>query len=424
MKTAELLDARKRIIPLAALATSVVLFAGFGSGISQAATTKLNDTRVVALQVQSDPEDPRALVMRGDAYAAGVDGPRDPKLAVEYYRKAAALDDPKGLIRLGEAMVLGRGITPDIEGGLMLISQAAESGDTNALILLGDFYARGISGLPSRPLAIPAYERAAELDRSVALVKLGDIYRDGRFVQKNPDKAVEYYRKAIAAGRSAALVPLGRGFAEGKLGKLGSPSDGVALLKQADDLGVPDAIIALSDCYLNGAGIPQNPQEAIDILNAALDKGNARAGQRLIAIYRDGYRSSIARDLSKAAGYLTRIEAKLDPASVQVEKLLLGAASASGPKTYGPLQEAFGSLPQTSWQSTIRKLRSVNPNAYIHMVQARLGGMGLYGGKASGRLSRETMQAIYKYCMGREVKSVCDRGPLSPGVTDVLSLIF
>lgn len=321
-------------------------------------------------------------------------------------------------------MVLGRGIPADVEAGLMLISQAGEDGDSTALILLGDFHARGVSGLSSRPLAIPAYERAAELGRALALVKLGDIYRDGRFVPKDPAMAVEYYRKAVAAGRSAALVPLGRGFAQRKFGRLGSRTDGIAMLKQADELGVPDAIVALSDCYLNGFGVPQDPRAAIDLLNAALDKGNVKAGQRLVSIYRDGYKRNIVRDLSKASGYLKRIEGKLDAASVLVEKLLLRAASASGPKSYGPIQEAFGSLPQTSWQTAIRKLRSVNPNAYIHMVQARLGGMGRYSGEASGTLSRQTTRAIYKYCLERETRSVCDRGPLSPGVTDVLSLIF
>ena len=424
MKTADFLRAGTQRLTPALLAGTVVLLAHPGPGISRAATSDRNDAKVAAPQPQSVQEQARALVIRGDAYAAGVDGPPDPKLAVEYYRKAAALDDPKGQMRLGEAMVLGRGVSPDIEAGLMLISQAAEAGDTNALIMLGDFHARGIPGLSSRPLAIPAYEQAAELGRALAFVKLGDIYRDGRFVPKDPAKAVEYYRKAIAAGRSAALVPLGRGFAERKFGRLGSRTEGIAMLKEADGLGVPDAIVALSDCYLNGFGVPQDPQAAIDLLKAALEKGNAKAGQKLVSIYRDGYRSDISRDLSKAAGYLTRVEGKLDPATFQVEKLLLRAASARGSKTFGPIQEAFGSLPQTSWQSAIRKLRSVNPNAYIHMVQARLGGMGRYSGEASGILSRQTMRAIYKYCLERETRSVCDRGPLSPRVTDVLSLIF
>jgi len=402
---------------------TLLVVGALGFAPAVAGTPQLG-TDSAMLQHGASTEDALALVRRGDALAKGEAGPRDFVAALSLYRRAAALGHPKGLLRLGEAMVLGRGTALDPEAGLMLIEEAAAGGDGSAYLLLGEFYARGLGGWGERRRAVAAYERAAELERPVALIKLGDIYRDGLLVPRDTAKAAAYYRQAVAAGRRDALVPLGKGLAERKLGHQGSPAEGIATLRQAQAQGIAGAAAAYADCYLKGRGVPKNTRRALDILSAAMASGDIGAGRRLVALYRDGRKNGLPRNLPKAGSYLKAIEARLDPGNLQIERVLLQAAAASRRQDFDSVAADLRALPSGERFRAARQLRGVNPNLYVHVVQGLLKDLGYYNGQPTGQLSRGTVRAIARFCLARDTREVCTKGPMTPGVTDMLAAAF
>ena len=344
--------------------------------------------------------------------------------AVADFREAASLGGNRAKLRLGELMVLGRGTSRDAGGGLKLIREAADAGDGNAFLLLGDFYARGTAGPGRGSEAIAAYEAAAKLGRSLALVRLGQIYQDGKLVAANPQKAVDAYLAAAASDRPGALVPLGKALAEGRFPAYGKPADGINLLQQADAKGVEEAAVTLSDCYLNGTGVRKSPAKAIALLRKAAEAGNLQAGRRLVALYRDGRKHLVRRNRKAAIAQFASLRDRLDTHSQKVESLLLLAAATASRTGYRDVQSRLLDLRPADRPATVRKLRSVNANAYVYVVQSRLGSLGLYGGNATGTLSAATLRAINRFCREREARGTCRAGPLTIGVTELIATAF
>jgi TPR repeat protein len=375
-------------------------------------------------EVAPVPHDAAVLMRAADALAKGEGGAPDLAKAFELYRQAAELGDRRGKRQAGQAMVLGRGTAVDVAGGLKLINEAADAGDSGAVLLLGDFYAQGLAGKDRRGAAIAFYTRAADLGRAVALVKLGDAYRNGRLVARDPLKAASYYRAAIAAGRKGAAVNLGRGLASGEFKGAGSPSEGIALLRKADSDNLPGAAVALSDCYLYGLGVTRSAKTAVAVLQNALQRGDTAAGLRLVSFYRDGRPKLITRNLQLARRTLAQIEDKLTPAERDVEHLLLTVSLARGRHGLARIGVAFAQVPESGRQSVVRKIRSINPNAYVYLVQSRLADLGYYGGNATGMMSKATARAVTRYCRERESVEVCNKGPMSGPVTDVTVSAF
>jgi hypothetical protein len=187
---------------------------------------------------------------------------------------------------------------------------------------------------------------------------------------------------------------------------------------------VPEAVVALADCYLNGAGELRSPAKVVSLLRAAFAAGNVQVRRKLLAISHDGRKPPIKRNLAVAQEYFARIEDQLDPGTLKVETLLLLAASQTNRSGYRAVQRQLLGLRPQDRPSAVRKLRSVNPNAYIYAVQFRLGGLGFYAGDTTGRLSRNTVRAKLIYCGGRDTRAACGESPMTTRVTKLLSSAF
>ena len=392
--------------------------------IAQAESSASGIAAKEAVPSQSDRKQAKQLIALGDQLANGRGMPRDEVKATQLYQQAAALGDPAGQMRFGQALVFGRGVAVNTEQGISLIKTAAEAGDSSAMVLLADLHMRGLLGPQNRARAVSLLEEAAAKGQLVALVKLGGIYQAGDLVKADPGKAAAYYKRAIAAGRADAMVAFGRALAEGKLKGQGSPSEGLTLLKQAQELGNENAVIALSDCYFYGSGVQPNSKQAMELLKAASDAGNLKAGLRLVSLYRDGRKGIISRDPRLAAITLDRIAVKLSVAELRAEKLLVRAAGPSARALYGQLQTQFDGLPVESRSSLVRRIRGTNLGLYTYLVQSELDRLRIYKGEKSGILSRGTMSAIYSHCIRYELPEVCLRGPLTPRVIEVTAIAF
>lgn len=369
-------------------------------------------------------EEARRLVALGDKLAKAQDATRDESKAAEYFAKAAELGDSVGMLRLGEALVYGRGVAIDRNRGLDLIEASVASGNAAAMVSLSDMFARGLAGQGNRQRTITLLEQAAEKGQAVAWVKLGDIYDAGTLTGRDAVKAAAYYHKAIEAGRADAMVKLGRGLVEQRLAGQGSPAEGIALLKQAQERGNDNAVIALSDAYFNGAGVKRSRSQALALLSEAWAAGNVKAGTRLVALYRDGRSGNVKPDLKRARVLLAEVSPKLKPQDLQVERLLMAVKVAATP----PRREAIGSelrlMPAADRPALVRRVRSADQNVYVYLVQHELRRAGLLKSEPSGRLSAATIRAIYQNCINYETKDVCRQGPFTPRVVEATSLLF
>jgi TPR repeat protein len=409
------------VVMLAAIAGSVSVFQ---FDIAQADTAASQPAANAAVSSPSDPKRAKKLIALGDQLANGRGMPRDVAQAALLYQQAAELGDTVGKMRFGEALVFGRGVKVDTEKGVGLIRDAAEAQNSAAMVLLADLHMRGLLGQGERARAVGLLEEAAAKGQLVALVKLGGIYQAGDLVRADAGKAAAYYRKAIASGRADAMVALGRALVEGKLKGQGSPSEGIALLKQAQELDNENAVIVLSDSHFYGRGVRRNPKQAIELLKTASDAGNLKAGLRLVALYRDGRKRLISHNLRLATATLDGIAAKLPAAELKAERLLLRAAKPSSRAVYGELQTEFDSLPGESRSALVRRIRNTSRGLYIYLVQSELERLGIYKGAKHGSLSRGTVRAIQSHCIRYERPEICRKGPLSPRVVEVTAMAF
>ena len=406
---------------LAVIAGSV---SAFPCNIAQADSAASKLTANAAVPSQSDRKQAKKLIALGDQLANGRGMPRDEVKAAQLYQQAAELGDPDGKMRFGAALVYGRGVAVNTEQGIGLIQNAVEAGSSSAMVMLADLQARGLLGPQNRARAVSLLEEAAAKGQLVALVKLGAIYQAGDLVNADPAKAAAYYKRAIASGRADAMVAFGRALAEGKLKGQGSPAEGAALLKQAQEQGNENAVIALSDCYFYGRGVRRNSKQAMELLKAASDAGNLKAGLRLVSLYRDGRKGTISRNPHLAKLTLDSLAAKLSVTELQAERLLMQATDSSARAVYGQLQTELDSLPAESRTSLVRRIRGINLGLYTYLVQSELDRLRIYKGEKSGILSRGTVSAIYSHCIRYELPEVCRRGPLTPRVIEVTAMAF
>jgi TPR repeat protein len=89
----------------------------------------------------------------GALYATGEwTGPKDPGLAVQWYRRAAERGHCDAQYNLGFMYVLGEGVQSDHEEGLRWLRLAAAQEEGSAMRLIADLYRNGFHGVPLDPL--------------------------------------------------------------------------------------------------------------------------------------------------------------------------------------------------------------------------------------------------------------------------------
>eukprot|EP01135_Chromosphaera_perkinsii_P000244 Nk52_evm13s62 gene=Nk52_evmTU13s62 len=121
---------------------------------------------------------------------------KDQIKAVEWYKRAAALDNYVAQCNLGMCYYHGVGVTRDYEKAVELYSLAAGYGYDRALNNMGACYRIGSGVEKNEVEAVHFYERAAKLGHAGAQYNLGLCYQNGRGVAKDFNMALYWYKKA------------------------------------------------------------------------------------------------------------------------------------------------------------------------------------------------------------------------------------
>lgn len=140
--------------------------------------------------------------------------------------------------------------------------------------------------------ALQALDHAAKRGHAIAMWKLGRMYAEGEGVDEDDTKAFDYFRRIAnahaddnprsmhASVYANAFVQLGTyyktGLADGTVERdMGQAAR--MFMHAATYFGDPDAQYQLARLYLNGEGVPRDPEQCVRWLHAAAKKNHVSA---------------------------------------------------------------------------------------------------------------------------------------------------
>ena len=222
---------------------------------------------------------------------------RDPAKAVKWWRKAAKQGHVGAMVRLGDCYRNGDGMDPDPAEAFKWWRAAAEQEDAEAQYKLGMCYEKGTGVESDKGEAFKWYQTAAEQGNGDAMYALGKCYRNGIGVEQDLNMAKSWYEKAVERGVREkseereirreiealndrieakklmekaengdvyAMVRIGNDYwyGESESGKK-DPAEAARWYRKAAELGYPNAMIKIAECYRDGDGVKQDIDEAI-----------------------------------------------------------------------------------------------------------------------------------------------------------------
>lgn len=167
------------------------------------------------------------------------------------------------------------GCEVDLAKALSLFKQSANHGFKKAYYDIGVMYRFGEGVEIDMEKAIFYYQKGLNAGVSLCAVNLGVVYEKGiNGVPVDMKKAQKYYLAGIELGNPDCMFNLGGLYYNGFLdnGKRDF-KNAIRYFEMAAELGEPDSMYHLGLCYLEGNGVEENQQEAVNLFIAAARKG-------------------------------------------------------------------------------------------------------------------------------------------------------
>ncbi|KAI8365279.1 uncharacterized protein BYT42DRAFT_589431 [Radiomyces spectabilis] len=214
---------------------------------------------------------------------------KDHGKAIQFYRKAAALNHPGAMYRLGVAEVNGElGISKNPRDGVKWLKRAAEAATLeypHAIHELAVLHERGIENVVFIDLeyAVSLYVQAADLGYPPAAFRLGECFEYGKLnCSPDPQLSIHYYTLAAQQGHREACFALTAWYLVGSPGIL-PQSDAEAYIwaRRAAEKELPKAEYAIGYFTEVGIGCIKDSEAAMHWYHQAAAHGDQRAIQRL-----------------------------------------------------------------------------------------------------------------------------------------------
>ena len=255
--------------------------------------------------------------------------PRNPVLAVYWYRKAAEQGSGEGAYNLGVCYEKGWGVDrPSLIHAFDWFGRAAKAGVPEARLRLGLLLAAGVpdehlekevlKGVPAdraaafrmlRELAQTGYLPAAREFGRLVLADRADRETSG-------EEARKLLQSAAKAGDVDSLLLLAV-CCRDAIGGPGDQAGAVACWERAAGLGSNEAKVYLASAYEYGQGVKYDPERAFALVKEAAAAGEPRALLRLGDYYLNG--DMVASSLPEAlALYRRSYESGYLPAAVRL----------------------------------------------------------------------------------------------------------
>lgn len=218
---------------------------------------------------------PEAQFVLGSIYLKGENVKPDAKRAVTYLMKAAKQGHSGAQNLLAECYEEAKGVEKELkEEAFKLYKKSAKQNNAFALSNLGRCYQNGIGVDKDLDKAIKAYTEAAELENAYAQYALGCIYRKGLGIPVDNEKAAQFLQKSVDQGRGDAKLELGYLLFRDGQGSEEELNKAAGLFLECVNLKIPDAFVALGNCFEKGLGVLKDPIKAFDFYSQAAKQGS------------------------------------------------------------------------------------------------------------------------------------------------------
>ncbi|MEA2840829.1 MAG: localization factor PodJL [Methylobacteriaceae bacterium] len=155
---------------------------------------------IAGLQSLAVTGDASAQYELGQRYAEGRTVTRDPKLATQWFEKAANQGLAPAQYRMGSAYEKGIGVTRDLNLSKMWYQRAADSGNVRAMHNLAVLIAEGTDGKPDYPGAANWFKQGAEYGVRDSQFNLAILYARGLGVGQNLVQSYVWFTLAAKQG--------------------------------------------------------------------------------------------------------------------------------------------------------------------------------------------------------------------------------
>ncbi|MDB5873407.1 MAG: Sel1 domain protein repeat-containing protein [Ramlibacter sp.] len=278
-----------------------------------------------------------AMILLGAMRQRGLDGPRDDKAALGWFRKAAQAGDRRGVMLLLTSAQQGVGVMAGSPEAAALLAEAqqrmlqqgpvvaadttaaqADKGDPRAQFELAMRY----EAQKDYATAIQWYTRAAANGSGGAAMNLAQMYENGIGVPRDSAQALARYTPLADQGNAEARYRL----AQLQL-QAGNTAEAVLRLRKGVEHAETRSMVTLGELYDQGRGVPTDKARAAALYEQAAPQSNW-AGARLGAMALQG--DGIPRDYARARRWLEPAAAAGDHSALNNLGLLaeggLGAA--------------------------------------------------------------------------------------------------
>jgi TPR repeat protein len=207
---------------------------------------------------------PNELFRKARMYATGKGVATDHAKGAAYYIHAAMLGHLGAQFNAAICYSKGEGVEKDPRVAFKFFTMAAAQGNPDAQYNVGVFLEHGEYVEKDTEKALQFYKLAAEQSHALAQAKLKHFASEGA----GPD-AQTVPGNSAKNSSSAGDVDQGS-FARRGEAMRGSLTD----LMNAANQGQPEAQICLSEAYLVGKGVPEDPVKALEWLSKAAEQGH------------------------------------------------------------------------------------------------------------------------------------------------------
>lgn len=232
------------------------------------ALTILNETAN-----QNDPVSYR--ILGNLALKPPKDTESDPKKALSYFQKAAAMGDAEAMAKIGWCYEKGVGTDPDTSMAIRAYESAADGGQPIAMTALANHYLH-IGGVKNVDKALSLLLLASRKGDPTAMCMLGVCSWQGIGQKIDFPAAERMFTGAAKLGNAPAQYNLAMMHLE-KQTLNPDPKLAVQWLGKASEANHTDAMVRFSLCLLNGIGCSPDPEYGMLLMRKAARLGNAEA---------------------------------------------------------------------------------------------------------------------------------------------------
>lgn len=281
-----------------------------------AKSARLTSAEVSRLRAQADAGDASAQRALGHAYQDGNGVPKDPTMAVQWYRRSAEQGSPTAENDMGIMYGLGEGVPRDKEEAVKWYARGAKHGNSQAMFNLGASYYNGdgvgqdevqayvwflLGQDLGNPIADAAAKRSAATltgETADAYQRISEMYEKGDELPKDNAEALRWLKKAADRGPGAKVVLAMRYLNGPEAAQHYSEAFELCKAAAAEAASArfvdPPAVNCIAGIYRRGLGVNKNPSEAIKWYQKAAGN-NAHAAHELAGMYATGEGTKVDR---------------------------------------------------------------------------------------------------------------------------------